>query len=61
MKVGAPTVTVGMPMYSAAIEEPVSLVVHRPQPQFPLITASISSSLSLSWNARVWLLWPNTE
>ena len=43
MNVGAPTVTAGMPRYSAAMEEPASLVVHRPHPQLPEITASIPS------------------
>lgn len=46
MKVGEPIVTDGIPIYSAAIEEPHSFTVQSPQAQLPEIIASTLLSFS---------------
>ena len=48
VKPGPAIVTDGIPIYSAAMLEPVSLGVQSPHPPLPLITASTPSSLNLS-------------
>ena len=46
-KPGAAIVTAGMPIASAAMLDPVSFGVQRPQPPLPEMTASMSSSFNL--------------
>ena len=50
-KPGPAMITDGIPRYSAAMQEPVSLGVQRPQPPLPEMTASTPISLSFAWNS----------